>query len=299
MKKFFSKEVKIAITVIISLAVLFWGIEYLKGVNLFKPANFYYVEFKNVAGLTDSAPVTINGYQVGQVREINYDYETGSLVVLLGLEKELQIPVGSKAMLVTDMLGTAQIELDMAQNSTFYGVGDKIPGENAAGLMDAIGGELLPSVANLMPKIDSILTGLNAIVANPALQQSVTRLDGITANLEASSLQLSRMMNESMPVIMDNVEGVTCNLDSISGNLNAVSAELSKMPLDSTMVHIYNITSSLDEVTAKLNSTESSLGMLMNDRGLYDHIDSTVMSLDSLFVDIRKNPKRYVTIKVF
>ena len=299
MKKFFSKEVKIAITVIISLAVLFWGIEYLKGVNLFKPANFYYVEFKNVAGLTDSAPVTINGYQVGQVREINYDYETGSLVVLLGLEKELQIPVGSKAMLVTDMLGTAQIELDMAQNTTFYGVGDKIPGENTAGLMDAIGGELLPSVANLMPKIDSILTGLNAIVANPALQQSVTRLDGITANLEASSLQLSRMMNESMPVIMDNVEGVTCNLDSISANLNAVSAELSKMPLDSTMVHIYNITSSLDDVTAKLNSTESSLGMLMNDRGLYDHIDSTVMSLDSLFVDIRKNPKRYVTIKVF
>ena len=90
MKKFFTKEVKIAITVIISLAVLFWGIEYLKGVNLFQQANFYYVEFKNVAGLTDSAPVTINGFQVGQVREINYDYKTGALVVLLGLETDLQ-----------------------------------------------------------------------------------------------------------------------------------------------------------------------------------------------------------------
>ena len=295
MKKFFSKEVKIAIAVIISLAVLFWGIEYLKGVNLFKPANFYYVEFKNVAGLTDSAPVTINGYQIGLVREINYDYNTGSLVVLLGLEKDLRIPVGSKAVLASDLLGTAQIELELAKGDTFYEVGGKIPGENAAGLMDEVGGKLLPSVSGLLPKVDSILTGLNAIVGNPALQQSVDRLDAITANLEASSRELSQML----PAIMNNVQGVTTNLNSISGNLNGLSAKLSEMPIDSTMVGINATVGQLNEMTAKLNSTESSLGMLINSRGLYDHLDGAVMSLDSLFIDIKKNPKRYVTIKVF
>ncbi len=295
MKKFFSKEVKIAIAVIISLAVLFWGIEYLKGVNLFKPANFYYVEFKNVNGLTDSAPVTINGYQIGLVREINYDYNTGALVVLLGLEKDLRIPTGSKAVLATDLLGTAQIQLELAQSDTYYEVGGKIPGENAIGMMDKVGGELLPSVADLLPKVDSILTGLNAIVSNPALQQSVGRIDAITADLEASSRELSQML----PTIMSNVEGATANLDSISGNLTGLSAKLSDMPIDTTVANINATVAQLNDMTAKLNSTESSLGLLLNDRGLYDHLDGAVTSLDSLFIDIKKNPKRYVTIKVF
>ena len=295
MKKFFSKEVKIAIAVIISLAVLFWGIEYLKGVNLFKPANFYYVEFKNVNGLTDSAPVTINGYQIGLVREINYDYNTGALVVLLGLEKDLRIPTGSKAVLATDLLGTAQIQLELAQSDTYYEVGGKIPGENAIGMMDKVGGELLPRVADLLPKVDSILTGLNAIVSNPALQQSVGRIDAITADLEASSRELSQML----PTIMSNVEGATANLDSISGNLTGLSAKLSDMPIDTTVANINATVAQLNDMTAKLNSTESSLGLLLNDRGLYDHLDGAVTSLDSLFIDIKKNPKRYVTIKVF
>ena len=299
MKKFFTKEVKIAITVIISLAVLFWGIEYLKGVNLFKPANFYYVEFENVTGLTDSAPVTINGYQVGLVRGIDYDYESGALVVLLGLETDLKIPTGSKAVLATDLLGTAQIELKLAQADTYYQVGDKLPGENAIGLMDKVGDDLLPSVAALMPKIDSILTNLNAIVGNPALQQSIDRLDGITANLEASSRQLSQMMSNSMPAIVNNVEGVTANLDSITGSLNVAATQLRSVPIDSTMNNINATTAPVNHSTAQLKGTNSSLGLLLNDRGLYDHIDSTIMSLDSLFIDIKKNPKRYVTIKVF
>lgn len=295
MKKFFSREVKIAIVVLISLGVLFWGIEYLKGVNLFKPANFYYVEFDNVAGLNDSAPVTIDGYKVGLVRGITYDYESGSLLVMLGLEKDLRIPEGSKAILVNDLLGTGSIHLEMAKSDSFYEVGGRIPGENATGLMDEVGKELLPSVANLMPKIDSILTALNTVVSNPALQRSVDRLDGITANLEASSRELSRML----PLIMENVDGVTSNLDTISGNMNVLSVKLKDMPIDSTITTINATVAQLNDITTKLNSDESSLGMLLNDRGLYNHIDSTVMNLDSLFIDIRKNPKRYVTIKVF
>ena len=151
MKKFFSKEVKIAVTVLVSLACLYWGLNYLKGINLFTPVNFYYAHFDAVDGLTDSAPVTINGYQVGLVREIIYDYDTGNLRVLLSLDKELKIPVNSEVIIKSDVLGTAQIELSLAKNTQYYEVGAEIAGRNAAGLMDNVSKELLPSVAAIMP----------------------------------------------------------------------------------------------------------------------------------------------------
>ena len=299
MKKFFRKEVKIAIAVIISLAFLFWGIEYLKGINLFKPVNFYYVHFKNVDGLTDSAPVTVNGYQVGQVREIIYDYDTGNLRVLLSMDKSLRIPLKSEAVITSDVLGTAQIELNLSNNKEYYKVGDELVGTSEAGLMDNVSNELLPSVAAIMPKIDSLLTNLNKVVSNPALNKSLNRLDNITANLEKSSRQLSVVMSHSVPGILDNVGGITKNIDAMTGDLKDVAASLKTLPLDSTMNYVNSTASNLKQITDKVNSTDSSIGLLLNDKGLYNHIDHTVLSLDSLFMDLKKNPKRYVTFKIF
>lgn len=299
MKKFFRKEVKIAIAVIISMAFLFWGIEYLKGINLFKPVNFYYVHFKNVDGLTDSAPVTVNGYQVGQVREIIYDYDTGNLRVLLSMDKSLRIPLKSKAVITSDVLGTAQIELNLSNNKEYYKVGDELVGTSEAGLMDNVSNELLPSVAAIMPKIDSLLTNLNKVVSNPALNKSLNRLDNITANLEKSSRQLSVVMGHSVPGILDNVGGITKNIDAMTGDLKDVAASLKTLPLDSTMNYVNSTASNLKQITDKVNGTDSSIGLLLNDKGLYNHIDHTVLSLDSLFMDLKKNPKRYVTFKIF
>ena len=299
MKKFFRKEVKIAIAVIISLAFLFWGIEYLKGINLFKPVNFYYVHFKNVDGLTDSAPVTVNGYQVGQVREIIYDYDTGNLRVLLSMDKSLRIPLKSEAVITSDVLGTAQIELNLSNNKEYYKVGDELVGTSEAGLMDNVSNELLPSVAAIMPKIDSLLTNINKVVSNPALNKSLNRLDNITANLEKSSRQLSVVMGHSVPGILDNVGGITKNIDAMTGDLKDVAASLKTLPLDSTMNYVNSTASNLKQITDKVNGTDSSIGLLLNDKGLYNHIDHTVLSLDSLFMDLKKNPKRYVTFKIF
>ena len=299
MKKFFRKEVKIAIAVIISLAFLFWGIEYLKGINLFKPVNFYYVDFKNVDGVTDSAPVTVNGYQVGQVREIIYDYDTGNLRVLLSMDKSLRIPLKSEAVITSDVLGTAQIELNLSNNKEYYKVGDELVGTSEAGLMDNVSNELLPSVAAIMPKIDSLLTNLNKVVSNPALNKSLNRLDNITANLEKSSRQLSVVMGHSVPGILDNVGGITKNIDAMTGDLKDVAASLKTLPLDSTMNYVNSTASNLKQITDKVNGTDSSIGLLLNDKGLYNHIDHTVLSLDSLFMDLKKNPKRYVTFKIF
>lgn len=299
MKKFFTKEVLIAVTVIISLCVLYFGIEYLKGINLFRPANFYYAKFEKVNGLAVAAPITINGFQVGQVREINYDYKSNDISVLLSLNKDLRIPKGSNVKLSVDMLGTAQLVMTLAENQEYYNVGDEIPSGTVAGLMDALGDNIMPAVNNLLPKIDSILTNINNILANPALNNSVGRLDGITADLKASSLELSRLMNHQVPSIMTNVDGITTNLNASSANIKVLSEELKDMPLQHTVANANATMENLKQLSENLNNKNSTLGLLMNDKALYQHLDNAVASLDTLLTDIQRNPKRYVTIKVF
>ena len=298
MKRYFSKEALIAITVIISLCILYFGIEYLKGINLFKPANFYYAKFEKVDGLAVSAPVTINGFQVGQVREINYDYEKNDISVLLSLNKDLRIPKESNVKLSVDMLGTAQLVLTLSDATEYYNVGDEIPTGVVAGLMDAIGGAL-PQVNNLLPKIDSILTSINTILANPALNNSVSRLDGITADLQSSSNDLKRLMHNQVPGIMNNVNGITANLNSTTANINDLSADLCNMPLKETFDNANATMANLKLLSDNLNNKNSSLGLLMNDPTLYRHLDNAIASLDTLLTDLQRNPKRYVTFKVF
>ncbi|MGN0214299.1 MAG: MlaD family protein [Muribaculaceae bacterium] len=298
MKKVFSREALIAITVLISLCILYFGIEYLKGINLFKPANFYYAKFEKVDGLAVSAPITINGFQVGQVREINYDYETNDISVLLSLNKDLRIPKESNVKLSVDMLGTAQLVLTLSNSPEFYNVGDEIPSGVVVGLMDAIGGAL-PAVNDLLPKIDSILTNINAILANPALNNSVSRLDAITADLQSSSNDLKRLMNNQVPGIMNNVNGITANLNSTTANINDLSAGLKDLPLQATVENANATMANLKLLSDNLNNKNSSLGLLMNDPTLYHHLDNAIASLDTLLTDLQKNPKRYVTFKVF
>lgn len=296
MKKVFTKEVLIAIAVIVSIGLLYWGINYLKGVNLFTPTNYYTVSFEKVNGLKVSAPVTINGFQVGLVSNVSYDYNDGNIDVELSLDKKLRLPVGSEAMIETDMLGTSTIALVLSnEKDNFYEVGADIPGKLQGGLMDNVSNELLPSVSQLLPKVDSILASVNNLLANPALNESVTRLDQITSNLE----QLTSQLNKSVPGIFNNVNTLTEDLKTVSGNLSDMTTELNAVPLDSTMRSINETMANLKEITDALKSDNSSLGLLMNDNGLYNHLDQTVLSLDSLFKDIKTNPKRYINVKVF
>lgn len=305
MKKKYSKELVIGLSVIAMMLILIFGIDYLKGINVFKASNYYYASYTNVAGLAQSAPVTINGYKVGLVREINYEYDNpGHVKVEMSLDKKLRVPQGTKAVLVCDMLGTATIQLEMAHNNNFHNVGDMLIGETAPGLLDGVQKDVMPSLGSVMEKLDSLLSALNYIATNPALTNAVNRLDDIMANVETSSANLDRTMR-SMPsiasdagVTMKNVTEISKNLHYISSDLSEVSAQLKSTPIDSTLNNVYQITESLGDMTRKLNSTNSSLGLLLNDRGLYDNLNGSAASLDSLLRDVKKNPKRYISIKL-
>ena len=262
MKKFFSREIIIGLSVLLSLLILFFGIDYLKGINVFKAANYYYASFTNVAGLAQSAPVTVNGFKVGLVREINYEYDNpGHVRVELSLDRKLRIPKGTKAVIATDMLGTSSIELKMSAHPDYHDVGDHLEGVEGSGLMDKVSTELMPTIMSIAPHIDSLVVSLNTIA---------------------------------------NVEQLSANLNQVSAALAVISEDLKKMPLDSTMRNINNITANLDLATKQLNSTNSSLGLLLNDPSLYHNINNSAAHIDSILIDLKRQPKRYIpSIKVF
>ncbi len=307
MKSEYSKEIKIGAAVLVALAAIIFGINYLKGINLFKASNYYLVSYTNVTGLAQSAPVTLNGYKVGLVRSLEYEYDNpGHVLVELSLDRHLRIPRGSKAVIVSDMLGTATIELRMAPGKDFIEVGSRLEGEESAGLMDKVNSEILPTVMQIAPHLDSLIVSLTRVAGDPALLSSVQRLDHIMANLETSTTQLNRAL-AGVPALVGNANGTMVNVKTMSDDLTRVtkalaviSEDLKQMPLDSTMRNIQHITAHLDKATEQLNSTNSTLGLLLNDPSLYNNLNSSAAHVDSILIDLKRQPKRYIpSIKVF
>ena len=282
---------------LVALAILVLGIDFLKGINVFKPTNYYYASFENVDGLAVSSPVMLNGFKVGQVREMEYEFDNpGHVLVEMSLDSRLKVPQGSKAVLGTDILGTASIVLQLSESATDHNIGDRLIGENSSSLL-ASAGDMLPAVQQIFPKIDTLLTNLNAIVADPALVASVMRLDAISANLQTTTQRLTAATAQLGPIATD-VKQITANTSAITSDLAELSGQMKNLPLDSLVADLQATTSNLRVLSDELGKPDSTLGRLINDPSLYDNLNTTISSLDSLFVDIKKNPKRYISIKL-
>lgn len=299
MKKIFTREILIGLILVVSLSILFVGIDFLKGINVFKSSNLYYVAFKDVSGLAEAAPVTLNGMKVGQVTGMEYDYEhPGNVLVEVNLDSSVKLTKGTKFTKAVSLLGTGVLAIEMAPGNSYVEAGSEMEGESQKDMMADISTEVLPQVVEMLPKLNSILAHMDSLAANPALQKTVTRLDAISANIELLTARLAATSQRIDPMV-SNVNGLTKDLTAISADLKQLSAELKELPLSETMDNVKSTTANLKTFTGKLNGTDSSLGLLLNDRGLYDHIDSTVNSLDSLLIDLKAHPKKYVNFKLF
>ncbi len=294
MKIYFTKEVVIAITTIIACAILVVGIDFLKGINIMKPTNYYYAVFNNVAGLGVSSPVKIDGFDVGLVRAVEYNYQKpGTIVVEISLDKKLKLTSGSKVLLASDIMGTATLDLKMNPHvSTYLNPGDTIEGELAPDMMGSIKENILPQLEHLLPKIDSILTGIQTIVSNPALNSALNHIDNVTKNLEKSTSNLTVMMEKQVPSILN-------NLDTVSAHLNLFSQDMKNIKLSNTINSIDSVLYGMNSISSKLNSKDNSLGLLLNDETLYHKLTKTATSADSLLIDLRLHPKRYVHFSLF
>lgn len=309
MKKIFNKEFKIGVFVILAILILIFGIDYLKGINLFNPANFYYANYENVQGLEVASPVTCNGYKIGQVREISFDYANpGKVKVQLALNKDVKIPENSKALISSTLLSGAYIDLKMGDSKKMLPIGGEIQPASTPDLMATVSNDIMPAVNEMLPKIDAIMTNLDAVTSNlavlssdPALGTSIKRLNGITGNINSMTENFNSIsygLKGQVPTIMNNVGRITYGLDTVATNLGMLSAQLKTLPLNATMENVNEITENLTRFSNQLNDQKSSLGMLMNDPELYNRLNSVAADVDSLIVDIKKNPKRYISIKL-
>lgn len=298
MKKLFTKEMMIGACVLIALAILFFGIEYLKGVSIFRPSNYYYAVYTDVKGLEVSAPVMVNGYKIGQVDNVELMYDRpGNVLVSMSLDKKFRIPVNSKALIESSLLGTASVKIEMARGSEFYTPGDTVPAGIASGMMDQVSEQLLPGVSGMMPKLDSIFTNINNLTGNEALLQSFRNIEELTATLNSTAKALNATVR-TLPSTVGSVNGVISSVDSLVADLNRVTSEIANAPIDSTLNNFNRISADLAAITGQLQDPNSTVGALLNDSGLYDNLTKASQSLDSLLVDIRKNPKRYISIKL-
>lgn len=288
MGKFFRKEVKVAITVIICAVLLVFGINYLKGKNLFTPTNYYVISCDNVSGLMLSAPVNIEGFKVGLVRDMIYDTNTGKINVEIEIEDNIKLPKGTTAELTKDLLGTATISLYIDKTSNEYHTsGDMLPTKVSTSLMSSVEEEIVPQVTNMLPKLDSILSGINEIVYNPALTQSVNSIDDIVADIQTFSTQLSLLMQTKVPSVLSNI-------DTISNNIKGLTAQLNNMEISQIVSTIDSTLANIKDITEKVTDKNGTIGMLLNDNEMYDGIVKALKSADSLLIDLRENPKRYV-----
>ena len=294
--KFFTKEVKIALTAIVGIVVLFYGLQFLKGLNVFSTDITYYVAFDDVSGLSPSSPVYANGYRVGVVKSLNYDYNPqGKIVAELDLNKNMRIPRGSHAELASDLLGNIKINLVLSEDPiNMIGHGDTIPGEMEMGMMTKVT-KMLPAIEHMLPKLDSIITSLNTLLADPALRNTLHNVEGMTGNLNATSAELKNLsasLNREVPGMMNKANGVLDNTQQLTGNLAAIDVEGMAAKVNQTLANV-------EQMTQKLNSNEGTLGLLMRDATLYNNLSSTAASADSLLIDFKAHPKRYVHFSVF
>lgn len=294
--KFFTKEVQIALVAVTGLVILFFGMNFLKGLSLFSTSNKYMAKFDDITGLSASSPVYCNGVKVGTVESIEYDYtRPQDIVAVIGMNGDMQLPQGTTAEIASDLLGNVRLVLKLGNMADGQlAVGDTISGQQQTGLMSKAA-DMVPQIEQMLPKLDSILASVNALLADPTLSRSLHNVEDITAGLTTTAAGLSQLtasLNRQLPALMSKADGVMANADTLTHSLN-------QMDLAATMAKVDRTLQNVEQMTALLNSKEGTLGLLMRDPGLYNNLNATMSHADSLMIDLKAHPKRYVHFSVF
>lgn len=302
--KIFTREVKIALTTIVAIVLVYLLINFMKGINVFKSSNTYYVRFDNIAGLAVSNAVYANGYPVGIVRGIQYDYGNHErVVVAIELDKEMHMPRGTKAELVTSLMGGVTMSLILGPNPTDnLTQGDTISGGLHEGAVEKVEA-LMPTIMDMLPKLDSIVTNMARLSADPALAQTLRNTAEITNNLRRTSAKLDAMVGRDLPQMMQNLNKTSRNVERLSNNLAAINLQETMNEVNASLAEVKQFSANINAMTydlnSKLNSRDNTFGLLLNDRKLYDNLNHAVSSADSLLINVKAHPKRYVHFSIF
>lgn len=295
--QYFNIEVRVAIAAVIAIILLFFGIKFLKGIDVFKSTHTYYVVFSDITGLSKSNPVYANGYAVGNVKDIDYNYSSpGNVIVEVELSKAMQIPKGTSAELVSSMLGSVNMNLVFSPNPLEHlNAGDTIYGKVHEGALEKVEA-MIPVFEKMMPKLDSILTSLNTLLADPSLASTLHNVNDISANLKQTTTQINSILYNDIPKLSKRMDKIGENTEILTRNLSQLDIASTVESVNKTIDNVNNLANTMN---TKINGKDNSMGLLLNDRGVYDKLYDTMNSANSLLIDLKEHPKRYVHFSVF
>lgn len=301
-----SKELKVGLLAIVAIVTLYFGFNFLKGIDLFKRTNNYYALYENIDGLTVSNPVIINGLSVGRVSNINILQEKGNIVAVeINIGSGINLSHGTVARLVnTDFLGSKAIELMLNDSSSaYYTSGDTL----MSGVDEGITEFLKQNAAPVADNIGTTITRINAILESfqgnsEKINRTLDNIEGITASL-----------NRKMPAMQDRIiwlldslnknsqelSVVMASLKPVLANVGQITDSLKTLELSNTLEKAQTTLDNLNANLSSLKAGEGTMGKLMHDDSLYIYLSNTARDLDRLFVDMEENPRRYVHFSLF
>ena len=301
MKLKYAREIKVGILAVVCIFLLFFGFNYLKGVNIFSSIHSFHGVYTNIHGLELQAPVYIRGYKVGQVDNIDYDFtRDSSFTVDISIKRNINLPEGTRMALVSDgIMGGMAIELLLPatevaskEDIAYLPTGATIPTTVVPGLLDGLQESVIQPLSNTLASLDTILGQLETQLDNNHIESILANADLAVADLQTSSQQLKQVMSHQVP-------SVVTKLDTTMSDLQQVVTDVKAANIKATVARVDTALDNVNYLISDFRSPNGTVGMLLNDKGLYNHIDSAVVSVDSLLVDLKANPKRYVHFSLF
>lgn len=291
--KFFTKEVKIGISFVVAFALLYWGINFLKGINLFTPTNHYILKYERIDGLVVSNGVFVKGYKIGQVHNIKYDFSKPEpFSVTININDDVRLPKGTVAALFDEsLMGGKGINLLMAENTAFHNAGDTLATTIDAGLMGAVA-DIIPTLTATVRHADSLVLSIDQLVNSSEIKHSLSNIESLSSKLDHTASSVNRLVNNDLRKIMYQIDTTMNNITVLTSNLSKVDYTDIMYSIDTTMTNV-------QEFTRRINDPNGTVGLLLNDPALYREITSTVTSANNLLIDLKANPKRYVHFSLF
>ncbi|MGS2740622.1 MlaD family protein [Sinomicrobium sp. M5D2P17] len=298
-----SREIKTAIIVLGGILLFILGFSFLKSNPIFKSYRTYYAVYDHVGGLATGTSVSINGFPVGKIMDIRFLDEKGKLLVTFSVENDFEFSQSSKAVLFdTGIIGGKGIQIVPVFDGSPVSVsGDTLPSSIKPGLTELVTQKLTPLQAQLgsmLEHADSVLSGFNTILDDEAranLQGSMANLKEITDNFKSSSAALNGLLRDNKEKLDNSIN----NIEGLTGNLKDVSGTLAEANLGQTMAELQQTINGFNNVIAKIDRGEGSVGKLLKDEELYDNLAGASLQLEQLLEDMKLNPKRYVHFSLF
>lgn len=304
MKTPFSKEARIGLLAIVSLSMLYFGFNFLKGKGFFSQNYTYYIAYDNTSGLIASNPVTIHGVVVGMVTDIRLTPDRSKAIVSIEVSKRVGIPKGSLAFLKeSGLLGGMQIELQLSNQDDYHRNGDTLVSAKEDGMFAAVEKQAKPIIEKLdstLVLINSLLKDLNGVGA--ASRQTLQSLSGSAEQLELTlqeSRPLLRQNLQQLSQLSANLSRASNDLPAITSKLNSLTDSLHQARLHEAIAQAQQTLVRLQQLLAQANEPSGTVGAMLHDRALYQNLVELSADLDKLLIDLRRNPRRYIKISVF